>query len=152
MDIDNTAPFVGFEIDHRLAELNAGVVDENVDFNAGGVEMLESGENRLFVRDVESVRFDLMPSVRKSLGGLGELVLVAAVENDLAPASASPRAIESPSPSEDPVTRAVLPLRSNKLARFITPPRDLASRSQLDPHRGVIGSLVAPAHVLVDRD
>ena len=78
----NAAPFVGFEIHHGLAELNAGVVDEDVDVDAGGVEMLESRENRFLIGDVEGVRFDLMPSVGKRLGGLRQLLLVAAIEND----------------------------------------------------------------------
>ena len=83
MDLDHAAPFVGGELHHGLAELNPGVIDEDVDLDALGVEALESGEDRLFVGDVEGVRLDLMPGFRKSLRGVRQLLLVAAVENDL---------------------------------------------------------------------
>src|SRR5580693_1867049 len=82
MDLDNAPPFVGGKIHHRLAELNPGVVDQDVDLNALSVEMLERRENRLFVGDVEAARFDLMPGFRKRLSYAGQLLLVAAVEND----------------------------------------------------------------------
>ena len=66
-----------------LRSWNAGVVDENVDLDARGVEMLEGGEDRRFVGDVEGARVRrLCPSVRERLGGARELLLVAAVEND----------------------------------------------------------------------
>src|ERR1700735_3564183 len=82
MDIDNPAPFLGFEIDHGLAELNAGVVDENVDRNALCVEMLEGRQDRALIGDVEGTRADLLPGIRKRFRGVRELRLVAAVEND----------------------------------------------------------------------
>ena len=63
----------------------------------------------------------------------------------LARAAARPRAIASPSPSEDPVTSAVLPLRSNKLGRFMSLSRGGASRRQVDPHGRMIRSLIASA-------
>jgi hypothetical protein len=82
MDIDNATPFVGFEVHHWLAELNAGVVDENVDVDARGVELLKGGDDRLFVRDVKGARCDIMPVIRNRLGRAGQFLLVAAVEND----------------------------------------------------------------------
>ena len=82
MDFDNAAPFIGRKIHHRLAELNPGVVDQDVDLDALDVEMLECRENRLFLGDVEGARFDLLPSFRKRLSYAGQLLLVAAVEND----------------------------------------------------------------------
>src|ERR1700733_5813606 len=68
-----------------------------------------------------------------------------------APAAARPRAMARPSPSEEPVTSAVLPLRSNKLDRSINPPRDVALCRQFDAYRRMIGGLIAAAHFLVDR-
>ena len=56
MDIDDAPPFLGLEVQHRLAELNAGVVDENVDLDPRRVEMVEGGEDRAFVGDVEGAR------------------------------------------------------------------------------------------------
>ncbi len=53
MDLDDAAPFVGLEVNHRLAELNAGVVDQDVDLDALAIEMLEGREDRRFVGDVE---------------------------------------------------------------------------------------------------
>ena len=114
MDFDHTTPFVGLEIHHGLAKLNAGVVDEDVDLDASRVEMLERCDDRPLVGDIEGARFDLVSGFRKRLGGIRQLLLVAAVENEFAPAAARPRAIASPRPSEEPVTRAVLPLRSNR--------------------------------------
>ena len=47
-----------------------------------GVEMLEGGEDRAFVGDVEGARCDIMPVIRKRLGRIRQLLFVAAVEND----------------------------------------------------------------------
>ena len=115
VDLDNTAPFVGLEIHHGLAKLNAGVVDEDVDLDACRIKMFERRDDRILVGDIEGARFDPLPVIRKRLGRIRQLLLVAAVEMSLAPAAERPCAIASPSPSEDPVTSAVLPLRSNKL-------------------------------------
>ena len=45
-------------IDHRFAQLDSGIVDEDVDREAFGVEMLERGDDRRFVGDVEGARLD----------------------------------------------------------------------------------------------
>jgi hypothetical protein len=82
MDFDHTTPLVGLEIHHRLAKLNAGVVDEDVDLDACSVEMFERCDDRSLVGDIEGARFDLMPGFRKRLGGIRQLLLVAAVENE----------------------------------------------------------------------
>ncbi len=47
---------LGLDIEHRFAQLVPGVVDEDVDREALGVEMLESGADGRFVRDVERAR------------------------------------------------------------------------------------------------
>ena len=46
------------------------------------VEMLERGDDRPLVGDVEGARFDLMAGFRKRPGGIRQLLLVAAVENE----------------------------------------------------------------------
>jgi hypothetical protein len=82
MDLDHTTPFVGLEIHHGLAKLNAGVVDENVDLDARSVEMFERCDDRPLVGDIEGARVDLMAGFHKRLGGIRQLLLVAAVENE----------------------------------------------------------------------
>src|ERR1700722_16364705 len=93
----------------------------------------------------------LCPSSAIDLAAPASFVSSRPLRTIAAPAAARPRAIASPSPSEEPVMSAVLPLRSNKLNRFICAPRDVASRRQIDPDRRMVRSLVAPAHLLVDR-
>jgi hypothetical protein len=59
--VDHALPIGGGELDHRLAELDAGIVDEDVDRDAGGVEAFESAQHRCLVRDVEGGGLGLMP-------------------------------------------------------------------------------------------
>ena len=82
MGLDDAAPFVGLELEHRLPELEPGVVDEDVDLDARGVEMLEGGENRAFVGDIEGPRRRVPPVRLEGLGDCRQLALVAAVEDD----------------------------------------------------------------------
>jgi hypothetical protein len=82
MDLDNPAPFVGLEIHHGLAKLDAGVVDEDIDLDARSVEMFERCDDRPLVGDIEGARFDLMPGFRRRPGRIRQLLLVAAVENE----------------------------------------------------------------------
>jgi hypothetical protein len=82
MDFDYTTPFVGLEIYHGLTKLDAGVVDEDVDLDAGSVEMFERCYDRPLVGDIEGTRFDLMAGVRERLGRIRQLLLVAAIEKE----------------------------------------------------------------------
>ena len=85
MGLDDPAPFVGLEVEHRLAELESGIVDEDVDLDALGVEMLEGAKNRRFVGDVERARQRAQPFRLEGLGDRGQFPLIAAVENDFRP-------------------------------------------------------------------
>ncbi len=70
------------QFEHRLAQLNAGIVDEDVDCDALGVETLEDAADLSVVGDVESARRDAMARRRKRLLRGRELPLVPAVKND----------------------------------------------------------------------
>ena len=85
MGLDHAAPFVGLELEHRLPELEPGVVDQDVDFDARGVEMLEGGENRGFVGDVEGACVRAPGFRLEGFGDVRELLLVAAVEDNFGP-------------------------------------------------------------------
>ena len=61
--------------------------------------------------------FDLMPSLDKGPGGSGQFLLVTAVEDDSRACRREAPRHRSPRPSDEPVTSAVLPLRSNKLGQ-----------------------------------
>src|ERR1700722_15856857 len=94
----------------------------------------------------------LWPASAKDLAAFASFCSSRPLRMSLAPAAARPRAIASPSPSDDPVTSAVLPVRSNKLDRSMVPPRAVTSGGQIDPHGRMIGGLVASAHLLIDRN
>src|ERR1700722_2927099 len=94
----------------------------------------------------------LWPDSAKDLAALANFCSSRPLRISLAPAVARPRAIASPRPSDDPVISAVLPVRSNRPGSFMYPPLGFASGGEGDPHRRMVGSLVAPSHLRVDRD
>ena len=113
--LDHLAPFVGGELDQRLAVLDAGIVDENVDRDALAVEALEGRDDRGLVGDVERGarrpdvrRRETRPTACSTRLGSTPLTMI------LAPALASPSAMARPSPREEPVTSAVRPERSKR--------------------------------------
>ncbi len=82
MRFQDPAPFAGRDIDHRFAELVSGIVDEDVDREAFGVEMLECRADRRFVGDVKCARRHAMARRLEGLGGRSQFALVPAVENE----------------------------------------------------------------------
>src|SRR6185437_362180 len=94
----------------------------------------------------------MCPASASALAALASFFSSRPLRTIRAPAAARPRAIASPRPSEDPVMRAVLPLRSKSFDESILLPLDPGSNREVDPHRRMVGGLVAPAHGLVDGD
>ena len=80
--LDDAPPVIGREFNHWLAQLDAGVVDEDVDGDALGVEALERAPDRRLVRDVERARQHPKAFSLEGLRRRRELRPVAPVEHD----------------------------------------------------------------------
>src|SRR5208282_226643 len=82
MRFEDSAPFAGRDIDHRFAQLVSSIVDEDVDREAFGVEMLEGGANSRFVRYVKGADEDAAAVGLDGLRSGRQFFLIAAVEDD----------------------------------------------------------------------
>ena len=80
--LDDLPPLGRGKLDHRLAQLDAGIVDENVDLDALGVEPLEGGDYGRLVGDVEAGLMDRVPGRLHLLGSRGQASLIGAVQHD----------------------------------------------------------------------
>ena len=88
--------------------MDAGIVEQDVDGDAGVVETVEGGGDGWLVRDVEGGFVDGVAGGAQAGRGGGE-------PGRVAPAAAKPSAMAWPRPREEPVTRAVRPVRSNSV-------------------------------------
>ncbi len=79
--LDHPAPVGGLELEDRLAELDAGVVDQDVDRDAGRVERGEGGLDRRLVGDVEGRLVDGVALRPEIAGGRGDARRRAAVDH-----------------------------------------------------------------------
>ncbi len=83
----------------RLAELDAGVVDQDVDRDAARVERREGRHDRGLVGHVEARRVHGVPAGPQRRRGLGQAAGSEPFSTTAAPASASPSAMARPEPA-----------------------------------------------------
>ncbi|MGY3073984.1 hypothetical protein ACVWZZ_000355 [Bradyrhizobium sp. LM6.10] len=80
--LDHLAPLVGGELHERLAVLDPGIVDDDVDRNALSVEAVEGCDDCGLVGDIESGAFGLVAGGAKFGGGLLHALGIDAVDDD----------------------------------------------------------------------
>ena len=120
--LDHAVPLGDVERVRRLADVDAGVVDEDVDAAELAGDALDHGGDRGLVGDVGGHGDRLGAGLLELRDGGGRFRFVAADDRDRAPASASPRAMPSPMPPLPPVTMATLPLRSKSSVFMVVLP------------------------------
>ena len=82
ISLQHPAPIGSRKIEHRLAELNAGIVDEDVDGKAIRIEGVESGDDRGLVRDIEGADEHAMAGGTQRFGRLSKFRSIASVQHD----------------------------------------------------------------------
>ena len=120
--LDHAVPLGEFERVRRLADIDAGIVDEDVDPAELVGDAADHGGDRLLVGDVGRDRNRLGAAFLSSATAAADLASLRPTTAIAAPASASPRAMPSPMPPLPPVTIATLPVRSKSCAVHICLP------------------------------
>ena len=85
IDVEDAAPIGGLEFQHRLSELDAGVVDEDVDVDALRIQRLEGRDDRRLIRHVEGRCQHVVALIAHRLRGGLKPFLVDAIQDNARP-------------------------------------------------------------------